>query len=143
VLKGIVQNDSNGTPVPHAVVSVSGFDSVPLLIRMIPAPISPTFRELHSVKTDPSGRFFITVPYHKFYQVRAAGDWGYWSTTQNEAELTSSDILISVKEEPNKAPEPTSCSVTPRAILSCSELKQRTANSNAARVAPEQAVAHL
>ena len=44
---------------------------------------------------------------------------------------------------PNKAPEPTACSVTPRAILSSSDRNQRTANPNAARAVPEQAVAHL
>jgi hypothetical protein len=42
----------------------------------------------------------------------------------------------------NKAPEPTSGSVTPRAIVPSSEMKQWTSNSNAERVAPEQAVAH-
>jgi hypothetical protein len=45
--------------------------------------------------------------------------------------------------KPNKAPEPTSRSVTPRAIVLFSEMKQRTSNPNPARVAPEQAVAHL
>ncbi len=44
---------------------------------------------------------------------------------------------------PNKAPEPTVCSVTPRAIVSSSDMNQRTANPNAARAVPEQAVAHL
>ena len=45
--------------------------------------------------------------------------------------------------QPNKAPEPTSRSVTPRAISRESELKPRTDNRITARVAPEQAVAHL
>jgi hypothetical protein len=45
--------------------------------------------------------------------------------------------------KPNKAPEPTSTSVMPRAILSCFEMKQRTELPNQARVTPAAAVAHL
>ena len=44
---------------------------------------------------------------------------------------------------PNKAPEPTACSVTPRAIDPSPDVKQRTGNPHAARIVPEQAVAHL
>jgi hypothetical protein len=44
---------------------------------------------------------------------------------------------------PNKAPEPTSCSVTSRAIVPLIELKQQNPNRLQARAAPEQAVAHL
>jgi hypothetical protein len=51
--------------------------------------------------------------------------------------------MRSKKEKPNKSPEPTSCSVTPRAFVSFSEMEQQPPNPNAARVAPEQAVAHL
>ena len=46
-------------------------------------------------------------------------------------------------EPPNKAPEPTSHSVTPRAVSRESEMKHCTDNRHAARVAPERAVAHL
>jgi hypothetical protein len=44
---------------------------------------------------------------------------------------------------PNKAPEPTACSVTPRAIAGKAEMKQWKEHRPAARGAPEQAVAHL
>ena len=44
---------------------------------------------------------------------------------------------------PNKAPEPTSSSVMPRAIVPSSELKQRTEFLNRARAMPAEAVAHL
>ena len=46
-------------------------------------------------------------------------------------------------QTPNKALEPTSTSVTLRAIGSFSELKPWTANPQAARCAPAVAVAHL
>ena len=46
-------------------------------------------------------------------------------------------------DPPNKAPEPTSRSVTPRAIEGKAEMKQWHESRSAARVAPEQAVAHL
>ena len=46
-------------------------------------------------------------------------------------------------DRPNKAPEPTSCSVTSRAISRLSEMKLQTENRILARAAPEQAVAHL
>jgi hypothetical protein len=45
--------------------------------------------------------------------------------------------------QPNKAPEPTTRSVTPRAFLRISEMKLQTRNRHAARVAPERVVAHL
>jgi len=44
---------------------------------------------------------------------------------------------------PNKAPEPTSTSVMPRATLPSSDLKERTDDLNKARVMPAVAVAHL
>jgi hypothetical protein len=47
------------------------------------------------------------------------------------------------KNPPNKAPEPTTCSGTPRAIVCLFEMKLQTEVRNAARVVPEQAVAHL
>jgi hypothetical protein len=43
----------------------------------------------------------------------------------------------------NKAPEPTSTSVMPRATVSFSELKHRTEVPNQARAMPAVAVAHL
>ena len=48
-----------------------------------------------------------------------------------------------LSDPPNKAPEPTSTSVTLRAIVSSSELKHWTENPLAARSAPAVAVAHL
>jgi hypothetical protein len=48
-----------------------------------------------------------------------------------------------MNEPPNKAPEPTSCSVTSRAIVPLVDLKQQNPSRLQARVAPEQAVAHL
>src|SRR5688500_962541 len=45
--------------------------------------------------------------------------------------------------EPNKALEPTTRSVTPRAFLRRFESTSRPDQSNAARVAPERVVAHL
>jgi hypothetical protein len=53
------------------------------------------------------------------------------------------DAYMKAPKPPNKAPEPTSCSVTPRAIEAEAEMKQRKEGRSAARVAPEQAVAHL
>ena len=47
------------------------------------------------------------------------------------------------RAQPNKAPEPTACSVTPRAIEGEAEMKQQKESRSAARVAPEHAVAHL
>src|SRR5688572_18791301 len=44
---------------------------------------------------------------------------------------------------PNKAPEPTSGSVTPRAISRISEMKPQHLNRHAARGAPAPLVAHL
>ena len=52
-------------------------------------------------------------------------------------------LMIQVAAPPNKTPEPTACSVTPRAIEGKAEMKPQNANRFAARVAPEQAVAHL
>jgi hypothetical protein len=48
-----------------------------------------------------------------------------------------------MKNRPNKAPEPTTMSVTPRATLRVIEMKPRTANRHAARGAPAMVVAHL
>jgi hypothetical protein len=45
--------------------------------------------------------------------------------------------------EPNKAPEPTPTSVTPRAISRLIELSRRIAEPNPARGAPDAGVAHL
>ena len=47
------------------------------------------------------------------------------------------------KPRPNKAPEPTTRSVTPRAFLHRFECRSRTELLIAARVAPERVVAHL
>ena len=44
---------------------------------------------------------------------------------------------------PNKALEPTSTSVTPRALSGAFEMKHRTGKRPEARVAPAVAVAHL
>ena len=46
-------------------------------------------------------------------------------------------------QTPNKAPEPTPGSVTPRASLGATESKRRNPNRHAARVAPAPGVAHL
>ena len=54
-----------------------------------------------------------------------------------------SEVVFHKNKRPNKALEPTACSVTPRAFVPSSEMKQRTAFPKAARVVPEQAVAHL
>jgi hypothetical protein len=50
---------------------------------------------------------------------------------------------IERRKRPNKAPEPTSGSVTPRAIEGMVETKQWNENRSPARVAPAPAVAHL
>jgi hypothetical protein len=44
---------------------------------------------------------------------------------------------------PNKALEPTTTAVMPRAILPASKLKHRTGDPNPARVTPAVVVAHL
>jgi len=54
-----------------------------------------------------------------------------------------SSVVFDSQSMPNKALEPTSTSVMPRAILPFSELKPRTKFSNQARVMPAVAVAHL
>ena len=46
-------------------------------------------------------------------------------------------------EEANKAPEPTTMAVTPRAIVRVIEMKPQTPNRHAARGAPATVVAHL
>jgi len=48
-----------------------------------------------------------------------------------------------MKEEPNKAPEPTTMAVTPRAFVRVIEVKQQNPNRHAARGAPATVVAHL
>ena len=47
------------------------------------------------------------------------------------------------RERPNKAPEPTPTSVTPRALSGVSTMKQQNEARLAARVAPAVVVAHL
>jgi len=46
-------------------------------------------------------------------------------------------------EEPNKAPEPTTMAVTPRAISRIAEMKPQIPNHQVARGAPAMVVAHL
>jgi len=46
-------------------------------------------------------------------------------------------------KRPNKAPEPTTMSVTPRAIVRVIEMKPQIENRHAARGAPAMVVAHL
>ena len=53
------------------------------------------------------------------------------------------DLMASKAKPPYKAPEPTSTSVTPRALSSTLEMKHRTEERSEARVAPAVAVAHL
>src|SRR5437899_555661 len=47
------------------------------------------------------------------------------------------------EKRPNKAPEPTTMAVTPRAIVRVIEMKPQNLNRNAARGAPAMVVAHL
>ena len=56
--------------------------------------------------------------------------------------LRLSSRSMGYARSPNKAPEPTSGSVTPRAIVRANELKQPNVNRHAARGAPAPAVAH-
>src|SRR5260221_9375663 len=59
-------------------------------------------------------------------------------------DLESMRSLISQrKKRPNKAPEPTTMAVTPRAIVRVIEMKPQTAHRHAARDAPAIVVAHL
>jgi hypothetical protein len=48
-----------------------------------------------------------------------------------------------VRKTPNKAPEPTTFAVTPRASPRVIELKRRIADRHPARGAPAKVVAHL
>ena len=64
-----------------------------------------------------------------------------WLTS--ECGSISPSITAPMKKRPNKALEPTSTSVMPRATLSFSDLKQWIESSNEARVMPAVAVAHL
>jgi len=48
-----------------------------------------------------------------------------------------------MKKRPNKAPEPTTMAVTPRAISRVTEMKPQTEIRHAARGAPAMVVAHL
>ena len=57
--------------------------------------------------------------------------------------LRSIDASMGYARSPNKAPEPTAGSVTPRAIERVIELKPQHANRAAARGAPAPTVAHL
>jgi hypothetical protein len=60
---------------------------------------------------------------------------GNWMAEREEA--------LWITQTPNKAPEPTSGSVTPRAIVRTIELNQRSQIRDAARGAPAPLVAHL
>jgi hypothetical protein len=51
-----------------------------------------------------------------------------------------SGVLV---DPPNKAPEPTPTSVTPRAFSRVTEMKRWIADRNPARGAPDAVVAHL
>jgi len=51
--------------------------------------------------------------------------------------------VFEATQRPNKAPEPTTTAVMPRATLPVSDVKQRTENRNPARVTPAVVVAHL
>jgi hypothetical protein len=59
------------------------------------------------------------------------------------ASLASATPEIQVPAVPNKTPEPTTASVTPRAIECVVELKQMNSNRSEARGAPAAVVAHL
>ena len=48
-----------------------------------------------------------------------------------------------MKNRPNKAPEPTTMAVTPRATVRVIEMKPRNVNRIAARGAPATVVAHF
>jgi hypothetical protein len=57
--------------------------------------------------------------------------------------LRLSERSMGFAPQPNKAPEPTAGSLTPRATLLFSELNQWTVIPKPARVVPAPAVAHL
>jgi hypothetical protein len=113
-LKGIVQRESDGAPVPGVSVTVHGIDHVPVFFRFVPAPISATNQFLRTVNTGADGRFSCTVPYYEHYYLSTSAPWQYSAPIDDEKKLTASEIVIRVKE-PNKAPEPTPGAVTPRA----------------------------
>jgi hypothetical protein len=52
-------------------------------------------------------------------------------------------MTIRKRKRANKAPEPTTMAVTPRAIAGVFELKQQIPDRHAARGAPATVVAHL
>jgi len=52
-------------------------------------------------------------------------------------------MMYSLDEMPNKAPEPTTFAVTPRAMVRLIDMKQQNPNRYAARAAPTKVVAHL
>ena len=64
-----------------------------------------------------------------------------------ESSIVKSTLFISAVfplcVPPNKTPEPTTMSVTPRAISRVIEMKPQTENHHAARGAPAMVVAHL
>ena len=62
---------------------------------------------------------------------------------QKVARLGRSERSMGYARSPNKAPEPTAGSVTPRAFVGVAESKPQTENRDAARGAPVPAVAHL
>ncbi len=64
-------------------------------------------------------------------------------TAKREAVMRTSDYFRSFPERPNKAPEPTRGSVTPRAVEVLFRMKNPTANRHTARGAPAPRVAHL
>jgi hypothetical protein len=85
-------------------------------------------------------RMFILFPHGP--RVRVSSDYSRRPIRQTS--IGQSDALAGYESAwPNKAPEPTSCSVTPRATVPSIELKQQNPSRLQARVAPEQAVAHL
>ena len=71
--------------------------------------------------------------------------WTYptWFRSRKDWSEMISTAMSRRTNRPNKAPEPTSTSVTPRAFECMSELNPKNPARNAARGAPAVAVAHL
>ena len=106
------------------------------------APVSTRRR-----KTRVSCRFlmsgdWIFVPFRSGFCVRVCS--GHLRRPIRQTSLLQSNTLAACESAwPNKAPEPTPRSVTPRAVSRSIEMKHRNPTRHTARVAPARVVAHL
>jgi hypothetical protein len=104
-LRGVVQS-KDGAPLSDVRVAVSGIDPIPFPVTWVPGPISPSWHELRSVKTDSEGRFAVTVPYYVGYRILAGEPIAIAGIKDDAVNLRSKEIILRANE-PNQPPHPT------------------------------------